>query len=360
MSCLLGIAFVLPHPAAAAEPNDEILQATDVVAGQPVAGALETADDEDWYRVRLTGRQQVRFALTVTGPISDRCGKLSADILRADGSEIGAGDLDWYGLEDENYGRYTDVRWTTPPQGIDAYVAINRPDVSTGQQGPGCQYVLDVGPALAANLSPLPPPRPVVTTTEPNDSADEAFGPIRSDTRYSGTIETSNDHDRMYFYASPGRDISVTLMGSQCGPPSEPGRGSVSLVAEVDSRVEGGWSLLRLRASKVNIETGQFRVPAISTRVELDIDGAATCPWFLEISPPEALLASEQAARRSSPACRAARSQRARAARGVTSARRRLARARTKRGKTQARRILRSAKADLRDARRRVARTCPQ
>ncbi|MBT7647002.1 MAG: hypothetical protein HN768_08090 [Rhodospirillaceae bacterium] len=61
------LALLLTAPAQADdnEPNDKRNQATAVVAGRPIAGALDERDDADWYRVDVSGQGDL-FAEVMT------------------------------------------------------------------------------------------------------------------------------------------------------------------------------------------------------------------------------------------------------------------------------------------------------
>jgi hypothetical protein len=60
--------------------------------------------------------------------------------------------------------------------------------------------------AGAATLIPTP-------TTEPNESAEQAFGPLLGGVSYTGEIQTENDQDWFKFYTAPGIhqfDVAMT------------------------------------------------------------------------------------------------------------------------------------------------------
>src|ERR671920_1095104 len=54
------------------EPNQDIAESAGPIAGDsPISGAIETDNDEDWYRVNLHGGRQVSFVIDSSDGFDD-------------------------------------------------------------------------------------------------------------------------------------------------------------------------------------------------------------------------------------------------------------------------------------------------
>jgi hypothetical protein len=186
-------------PAASAfgdvEPNDHIYDAEGPVAGGVnVPGTLAPGDWDDYYLVYVQGQQQIHFSFADGSANSyDDC--LSAELLDADGNSVAAD-------------------YTTGASTTQFYVHVHRDGSSSCSGGPGYSFRIDPGAALVGG----PGKQPIAATGEPNESPDQAVGPLLPGVWYTGRMETSNDQDWLFFYTQPGThqlDVRITAPTSR-------------------------------------------------------------------------------------------------------------------------------------------------
>lgn len=178
--------------AADTEPNDVISQAEGgVVGGTAVSGRIDTAQDVDYYVFWVAGQQQLHVAFNSEGNrYDDPC--TDARLLDTDGKALS-------------------FDYSTPP-GTNRYFLRVAEDECVGT------YSFTVSPAEAVTSGSLDRGR--IATTEPNESQDQAQGPLRGGVNYAGASDTDNDEDWFVFYLTPGvhqMDLSVTAPARICG-----------------------------------------------------------------------------------------------------------------------------------------------
>ncbi len=195
---------VLALPAIASadiEPNNGITEAEGPLSGGVAyAGAIANSTDLDTYYFYVNGQQQIDIKITGTG---GNC--LEAKFGDSDNKELSY----WGDIEE---GKSHDFTYSTPP-GVNRYYLELYSSCSNETK-----YSFTVAPTAAlvggaSTLVPLP-------TGEPNESAEQAFGPLLGGVAYAGEIQTENDQDWYKFYTAPGVqqfDIAYTSTSS-CTP----------------------------------------------------------------------------------------------------------------------------------------------
>lgn len=197
------LAVAAPAAVADVEPNDGITQAEGPLAGATIyRGVLSTDNDVDWYSFYVAGQTQLDIAVTI--PADSPCGGWFDEIAfrDADGASISTIEPDVNTTEH--------IRYTTPP-GINRYFLVA--DACSGYR---YQFRIDPGAAVVAGPGIVVP----APTGEPNETADQAFGPLLGATSYAGRIETQNDDDWFYFFTvgPTALDVAVTGTASTCSP----------------------------------------------------------------------------------------------------------------------------------------------
>jgi hypothetical protein len=197
------------------EPNDVISQAEGPLAGGvPISGTLGSANDVDYYYFYVQGQQQIHL------------------------DAVGGSDLCKFWLEDTDGGRLP-YDYTTPP-GLNRYFVHVQDDCF---ESASASYAFQIDPGSAVVTGPALD-RSFVTTGEPNESSQQAAGPLAGGVNYRGSIDTANDQDWFFFYVAPGAhqvDISVTdpLDEGDCEAQVELGDGPYYDEA---SSASGGWA----------------------------------------------------------------------------------------------------------------------
>lgn len=187
---LVGTAPALAEP----EPDNWIWQATGPVTSPTITGSVASSNDVDWYM--FYAASQTQLSLTVQ---TNSCGHYLDVYLHAwDGSNLRS--------MEASSSKPTTVTYTTPVGVNQYFVSVDGPCANS--------YRVDIAPA-AGLVSGAPLPTATVPTGEPNESADQAQGPLGGDTIYTGVTETSNDEDWFFFFASSAFSVTSTS-GSDC------------------------------------------------------------------------------------------------------------------------------------------------
>lgn len=198
-AALLALLIAAPMATADVEPNDGIVQPEGPIAGGVAyTGTRANADDDDWYVFYVASQTQLDIAFTSTGPCY-----AEADLLTGDGFEIDEADAS---------SNTTDHILYTTPIGTQRYLLV----VDEGCAGATYSFRLDPGAAIV----PGPGATPAQPTSEPNENAGQAVGPLAGGTPYAGSIDTQNDEDWFYFYAAGVTpfDLAVTRSTGGCAP----------------------------------------------------------------------------------------------------------------------------------------------
>lgn len=201
---VFALAMVLVVPATAVadvEPNDGITQVEGPLTGGTVYnGTLPNDGDQDWYVFYVTSQTQLDITATTIG--GSPCGDTYFQFLDTDGYRIDS--VSPYPNQTEH------IKYTTPV-GTTRFLL----KVSDGCSDVG-KYQFTIQPA--ASVVPGPGVSAPVPTPEPNETADQAFGPLTGGVTYAGTLDTSNDQDWFYFFTSGTTpfDLAITNISSSC------------------------------------------------------------------------------------------------------------------------------------------------
>jgi hypothetical protein len=179
------------------EPNNGIAEAEGPVAGGVVnTGAVANSTDLDTYFFYVNGQQQIDVKVT--------------DANGGECLDAGFGDADNDYLAEASYMREAqsrDFNYSTPS-------GVNRYYLTFDNHCPGevkYSFTISPGAAVVGGASTLVP----VPTGEPNENAEQAFGPLLGGVAYTGEIQTQNDEDWFKFYTAPGThqfDIAMTQL----------------------------------------------------------------------------------------------------------------------------------------------------
>jgi hypothetical protein len=193
-----GATLAVPALATAdTEPNNGITEAEGPLTGGIAnAGAVANSTDLDTYFFYVNGQQQLNIEVTDTSSSGSEC--LNARF----------GDSDNRFLAEKSYlrgGQSQNITYTTPPGVTRYYLEL---DSGCSVETP---YSFTINPAGgivggAATIVPTP-------TSEPNENAEQAFGPLGGGVPYTGEIQTQNDQDWFKFYTAPGIhqfDVAIT------------------------------------------------------------------------------------------------------------------------------------------------------
>ncbi len=216
LSALVFSLLVAPSasaaPALEVEPNDTIFQVTTTANTEGLTGAVNVDSDVDYFWLGLRPQRQVKIIATAGGCVSDRYSYDSLVSLSIQSPDADAASVAY--LAPTQQTPTASVTTTTPGVygGATQYFLVR---VADNHATPGCTYNLQVQSATGGTtdaIDPNPPAtRPVVATTEPNDLDSQANGPLQGDTDYAGTIDTTNDVDRLYFQLRAGAAVNVRL-----------------------------------------------------------------------------------------------------------------------------------------------------
>jgi hypothetical protein len=180
------------------EPNNGITEAEGPLAGGVTyTGAVANSTDLDTYVFYVNGQQQLDIKVADTSGASEclnaRFGDTNNHSLASRG-----------GMRE---GQSQEFKYTTPP-GVNRYYL----ELSGGCSGE-TKYSFTIEPAAAivGGAATIPP----TPTGEPNENAEQAFGPLLGGVPYTGELQTQNDEDWFKFYTAPGIhqfDVAVTRL----------------------------------------------------------------------------------------------------------------------------------------------------
>jgi len=343
---LTGGAFAFaPVALADVEPNDGIAQPEGpLVGGVQYGGTISTDNDLDWYFLYVTSQTQLILSYNAEG--DDDCGE-GLQLLDTDGGQIS---------RLTSWSSATSIRYTTA-------VGTNRYLVAvSGCAGMTYQFQLDP----AAGVVPGPAPLPATPTSEPNESREQAFGPLAGGVSYAGAIETQNDVDWYTFLAAGLMPVDVTLTALA------PTAGGCFNDVEADLDAGGSW-WSGIDADANEIGHARFTAPA-ATRYFVKVTGCEGNAYRLQVDPAAAVLPSLPATETPSPTpprapganpkppatrrCRIAQSGQRRWTRAVAKTKRKLARVHSRAARRQLKRKLAAQRRTLRRARDRVTIYC--
>jgi hypothetical protein len=283
----VALALCLGAPAAAladVEPNDGITQAEGPLAGAVTySGALSTDNDVDWYAFYVAGQTQLDISVTV--PADSPCGGWfdEADLLDTDGQYIASAEPD---VNETQH-----ILYTTPP-GTNRFLLTF--DACNGYK---YSFRLDPGSAIVSGPGIVAP----AATGEPNESPDQAFGPLLGGTPYAGRIDTLNDEDWFYFYTGGAGALDVSLTGTDGGCSAD---GTLYAASDVNESLASASAdaneteHLRYTASGagkflVHVEDG-----CIGTGYQLRVDpSTAIVPALPALAPPPPAAAPQPSSR---------------------------------------------------------------
>jgi len=202
--CALGVLALPAIASADVEPNNGITEAEGPLAGGVTyTGAVANLTDLDTYFFYVNGQQQIDVKVTGTG----------GTCLNARFGDTDNDDLSSWGYIEA--GESHDFTYSTPP-GVNRYY-LELYNECTNET----RYSFTITPTAALVGGPsTPAPLP---TGEPNENAEQAFGPLLGGFAYAGEIQTENDEDWFKFYTAPGVqqfDIAYTSISS-CTPDVE-------------------------------------------------------------------------------------------------------------------------------------------
>ncbi|HYI99541.1 MAG TPA: hypothetical protein VEX36_07700 [Thermoleophilaceae bacterium] len=193
----LAAAALAPALAAAdVEPNNSVFDPEGpILAGQDYGGTLSSSNQDDWYVLYTDTVQQLH--LSSAPATAHPC--LSVGLTDADGEPIAPD--------------YTSRAGTTR---FFVHVSYTRPLPSGCPPELSYSFRIDSTGALVTGPGKLP----VKGTREPNETLEEAGGPLVPGTWYFSRLETVNDHDWLHFYVRPGAGLvdveTVTFGGESC------------------------------------------------------------------------------------------------------------------------------------------------
>ncbi len=190
--------LVLPvGPAQAeSEPDNWIWQAAGPVTSSSISGTIASTNDVDFYLLRIAS--QTQLTLTV---LPDGCnGSFDVSLRDADGDYIGS-----TGSSDS---QSQTIKYTTQAGTGDYYVRV----------GGNCltkPYSIQISPSTSLLGGPGVPTS-TTPTGEPNETAQQATGPLSGDIVYTGSLDTSNDEDWFAFWANAAFTVTTTATGGNC------------------------------------------------------------------------------------------------------------------------------------------------
>jgi hypothetical protein len=268
---LLALCSLVFAPVAGAvgevEPNDDIITATGPISAAGYTGLLSGPYDDDWYVVQLGGGQQVTLAVDFEGDcyfpnvralVRERRGIYIASLV-AESSE-------------------TTASFTTVPAGGVYYIELE------GRTASGCNYSFELTPASA--FAPAPPPLPIVSVSEPDDFSQQAHE-VSAGAIYTGTIQTVNDVEQLYFPTLANQTVAVEVAAGGCE-------------GEVEARVIPATTESGDNSKTAYGDTSEWGLATIATntggRFGVEVSGGGDepsddlgCVWQLLASPPSAI-----------------------------------------------------------------------
>jgi hypothetical protein len=265
LTAALALLAALPSLALAdVEPNDGITQVEGpLVGGTTMTGTVPNASDSDWYVFYVASQTQLEVALTTPG---DSGCDANMALLNTDGRSV-----DSRSVDPNTTGR---ILLTTPVGTTRYLVAIGRDDC--GSSTSVASYQLNLAPAAAIVTGPgrsAPVP-----TAEPNEFADQAFGPLAAGTSYAGRFETSNDQDWFYFFTAGVTPFELALTNVNDGCPGM----TLYLDADRDSSIDS-------RSPDANGIGRITLTPPGPRKYLIRMTGCLNADYQLRLEPPGAL-----------------------------------------------------------------------
>ena len=256
---LFALALLPTGPAfAEPEPDNWIWQATGPITNGQFSGTIPSDNDNDWYMFYAASQTQLTITLA-----PNACPSYLAFYGTNGGSRI-----------DGTAGS------TTTPRTITYTTALgtNRYFIRMYEYSDSCQtdaYSVSMTP-VSGLMSGPPMPTATTSTGEPNESAAQAWGPLAGDTIYTGTLETQNDVDWLYFYASAAFDLTA-ISSTECDG-----------YARLRSSNEG-YGTISGTGYTYNSYSHLTFTPAEWKRYYLEMTGNTGCTWRISISPASAI-----------------------------------------------------------------------
>jgi hypothetical protein len=316
--------------------------------GISYSGVFDTPNDADWYVFHVNGPKQIDASVTKVGAGCST--SIGAALLDGDGHDV-PGE---FSTPTTVYSNQTEhMTYTTPAAG--RYYVVVSNDCA------GDPYQLRVGPGDAITTTPTgaAPTEQAAATPEPNDSIAQASGPIVGATAYAGALDTVNDRDYFKLLVPGGRqiDVAITKVGDGCGS-----RFDAALFTgdEEDASTNGVSS---------NSTTHLTANPTTNTTYYLRMTGScAGNPYQFRVDPGDAVVQTFTPPALPPPtpvqdpstsaACRSAKARAKTAARNLRSAKAKVKQARTRRARSRANKLLAARKKQLKTAQRRQRKAC--
>jgi hypothetical protein len=193
--CVAALTLAPFAPAAAEpEPDNALWEATGPVQTDTITGTLSSAEDIDWYLLNVAANTQL------TATLQPSCKYQEATLADADGQSIAT----LKGSE-------------TLPNSTTYVVGATNTQLLLRVRGfslcAGSTYTITLSPSSALLPgSPMPAATPL---GEPNESPQQAVGPLTGDVWYSGDLVAADDKDFYSFYADAS--VTVKAVTSRCG-----------------------------------------------------------------------------------------------------------------------------------------------
>lgn len=245
------------------EPNNFLDQIQGPISPEGVDGTIQTGNDVDRYLIQFNPQRQIRMTFTAVD------GTCSFSLRNTSGSSS------WYSSWDvsasgSNHQRAT--TWTTPPEPTTRHLVVS------GYAG--CRYqfrvtAADGGPTDAINTLPVPVYE-VVEIGEPNESSEQAAGPLVGGVGYRGTIETGNDQDWTKLWLVPGRNLTLELKALNAGD-----------VTATVYPASGSSSVASVSADGQTVQTTTFTVPTETSDYRIKVTGDVGARWQVRLLPPD-------------------------------------------------------------------------
>lgn len=263
--CALTALAVPAVAMADVEPNDGITEAEGPLAGGiAYAGTVANENDRDTYFFYVNGQQQIDIRVTETGG----AGCIESRFGGPDNEEL---DEDSIFAEGESH----DFTYSTPPGVTRFYLEVR------GRCSSEARYAFTISPTAA--ITGGGPTLMSNPTTEPNENAEQAFGPLVGGVAYTGEIQTQNDEDWFKLYTAPGTqqiDVAYTSIG-ECSPEAElKGPGEYDDLSNYASFDE--WQHFTATSASASAYYVRFTRGCVGSRYEFVVNP----PGALTLSPP--------------------------------------------------------------------------
>jgi hypothetical protein len=180
------------------EPNQPLPHAEGPLAGGATYSGTAPSET-DWYFFYVTGGTELDIAITLpASEISDSC--FSASLYGRDGDTKSLASSQGY-----YQGTTQHLLYRTPPGTPQLYYFT-----ATSRECEHLNYGFQIGPSASIVAGPNPFASPVMAP-EPNESRQQAAGPLAGGTVYSGVKSTINDADWFYFFARGSHVLEISL-----------------------------------------------------------------------------------------------------------------------------------------------------